>query len=85
MESDELSVLQLGMETIQSRKMIRDFTRADYPNMKDEDRKKIHRNMFKIAYPDSMKKRALKASDLRNIPDISAIARKKKSGRKNPN
>lgn len=83
MESDEFDVLTQGMEVIQSRKMIKDFTRADYPNMKDEDRKKIHRNIFKVAYPKSMKKRALRASDLRGIPNIEAIARNKKSGRKN--
>mgnify|MGYP007020005897 CR=1 FL=1 len=66
------------MQKIEARKMLRDFTVGDYPKLKSEDRSKIHRNTFKVGYPNAMKERAVKSSDLKGIVDIASLVGKNK-------
>lgn len=40
------------------------LTTQDYPNMSKEDRRKLHRNVYKIAYPEQMKAKTVTADDL---------------------
>jgi hypothetical protein len=76
MSGDEFETLHLGMQKIEARKMLKDFTVGDYPNMKSEDRSKLHRSTFKIGYPNAMKERAVKASDLKGFTDIASLRKK---------
>jgi|TARA_R110000850_G_scaffold169295_5_gene294475 hypothetical protein len=61
------------MKKIEARKMLIDFTTGDYPQMKSEDRSRLHRSTYKMAYPEEMKKRAVSSSDLKGIVDIANI------------
>jgi hypothetical protein len=65
--------LLLGIKKIEARKMLIDFTTGDYPQMKSEDRSRLHRTTYKIAYPEAMKKRAVSASELKGIVDIAGL------------
>ena len=76
MSGDELETLQMGMRQIEARGMLKGFTIGDYSNMKSEDRSKLHRSTYTIGYPNSMKKRAVKASDLKGISDIANLGKK---------
>jgi hypothetical protein len=76
MSGDELETLYMGMQKIEARKMLKYFTIGDYPNMKSEDRSKLHRSTFKIGYPNAMKKRAVKVSDLKGFTDIATLGKK---------
>lgn len=50
---------------------LRAYTVASYPNLKDNARDRIHRNMYKIAYPESVKAKAVTAENLTGIPQIT--------------
>lgn len=57
-----------GMHQILAREMLRQFTVADYPNIQQRrDKRKLHKNVYRVAYPDNFKKRAIKTSDLELI------------------
>ena len=36
----------------------------DYSTLKQDERSKLHRNMYKVAYPEDFVKRAVKTDDL---------------------
>jgi hypothetical protein len=54
-----------GMHRLIARQMLRDFTVADYPYIKEhKNKRKIHRNIYKVAYPENFEDRILKTTDL---------------------
>ena len=56
------------MHRIHAKNMLREFTIADYPYIKDKHaKKKLHREVYKAGYPDSFKQRTLKTTDLELI------------------
>ncbi len=56
------------MHRIQAREMLRTFTTADYPNITDKRaKKKLHRNVYKVGFPENFEKRVVKTTDLELI------------------
>lgn len=45
--------------------MLTDMTVVDYPNMKREDRRKLHKGLYKVAYPEQ-KPKIIKTTDVLN-------------------
>lgn len=46
-------------------KFLEKMTIADYPNMKREGKSKLHREIHKLAYPESHKLRIIKVEDIK--------------------
>lgn len=42
----------MGENQLRHQDILQSFTVADYPNLKGDDRKKIHKEVTKIAHPD---------------------------------
>jgi hypothetical protein len=58
-------MLYEGMHRIVARDMLRNFTIADYPYIQQRrDKRKIHKNVYKVAYPENFKQKVLKTTDL---------------------
>ena len=56
------------MHRIISRKTLRDFTVTGFPYIStDKERRKLHRNVFKVAYPENFEQKIVKTSDLELI------------------
>lgn len=51
---------------LENQEMLRAFTVSDYPQMKKANREKVHRQVYKAAYPDQ-KKRVITTEDLKKI------------------
>tara|TARA_R110002096_G_scaffold34017_3_gene97562 strand:- start:1064 stop:1240 length:177 start_codon:yes stop_codon:yes gene_type:complete len=49
---------------MKSQNMLENFTVVDYPNMDKKTRSKIHKEVFKVAYPEQVKKKIVTADDL---------------------
>jgi hypothetical protein len=64
LDTYEFNLLARGIHRMKSQNMLESFTVADYPNMESKTRKKIHKEVFKVAYPEQMKKRIVTADDL---------------------
>lgn len=79
MDNETYETLVNGMEIIGAKTLLKSFSVADYPNGKADSRRKLHRKIFKVAYPNDAKKRALKVSDLKGIPDAAEIIAKRKN------
>jgi hypothetical protein len=57
-----------GMHRILAKNMLRDFTVADYPYIKNsKDKRKLHKNVYKIGYPEYFEERIVKTTDLELI------------------
>jgi len=41
----------MAITTLEAQEMLVEMRLSDYPNMKKNDRSKLHRQMFKLAYP----------------------------------
>lgn len=61
-------MLYEGMHQITARQMLRQFTVADYPNISNRrDKRKLHKDVYRVAYPGNFEKRAIKTTDLELI------------------
>lgn len=79
LEYEKFNQCWLAITMIEAQETLINLTLADYPNMKDKDRKRLHRDMHKKAYFQREDK-AVKVEDLQNIygmGDISEILKAK--------
>lgn len=60
----DFTMLFYGMQRIESKNYLKSFNVSSFPTMKSEDRNKLHREIFKVAYPEHFIKRAVKTDDL---------------------
>ncbi len=51
MDADTMEMYWLGITMIEAQDVLIQLNISDYPNMKSESRKKFHRNMHEMAYP----------------------------------
>lgn len=63
LDSKTFKMLLNCIDRFTSQEMIRNFTVQDYPHM-GKQRSKVHKEVFKVAYPEQMKKRIVTADDL---------------------
>lgn len=61
---DDLSTYYTAAEIIEAQEMIRAMNVADYPHMKKTNREKLHKQVYKSAFPDQ-KKRSITTEDLK--------------------
>lgn len=54
----DMLIRQQNIQTIESMSL------SDYPNMKQQDRKRMHRSVRKLAYPEHYKSNMKKAEDI---------------------
>lgn len=59
------------MDRIDARQTLKNFTVNDWTAMKTSERDKLHRNIFKVAYPDALKKRAVTSEQIIGIGAIT--------------
>jgi hypothetical protein len=52
------------IERFESQDMLRDMTVGDFSHMDKKARSKLHKDVFKVAYPEQMKKKVVTADDL---------------------
>ena len=64
MDNEVFKMLHRNIQRMKSQNMIESFTQVDFPNMSKENRRKVHRETFQIAYPESLKKRTVTTDDL---------------------
>ena len=62
----DFSVYLEAVEIIEAQEMLRAMNIADYPTMKKNDRQRLHRQVYKTAYPNE-KKRVITTQDLKKI------------------
>tara|TARA_R110000868_G_C10972548_1_gene770416 strand:- start:12984 stop:13190 length:207 start_codon:yes stop_codon:yes gene_type:complete len=54
-----------GMHRILAKNMLRSFTVADYPYIKEaKAKRKLHRNVYEVGYPENFVKKIIKTTDL---------------------
>lgn len=63
LDSKSFKMLLNAIERFTSQEMLREMTIADYPHM-GKQRSKIHKEVFKVGYPEQMKKKIVTADDL---------------------
>ena len=76
---EEFNQFWLAITMIEAQEALVKMTLTDYPNMKDRDRKKLHKEMHSKAYFKE-EERVVKVEDLQNIfgmGDISDIIKAK--------
>lgn len=71
LDFDVFETLYDGMTQLKARDTIRDFTKHDWSNMKSQDRNKMHRKLYKIAYPLEFKESAVTTDKLKGIGIIT--------------
>ena len=65
MDFQTFNKLYDSMHRITAREMLRTFTTSDYPYINDKkSKKKLHRDVYKIAYPENFEEKVLKTTDL---------------------
>ena len=65
MDFQTFNIIYEGMHRILAKNMLRDFTIADYPYIRDRSAKrKLHRNVSKVSDPSSFEKRVVKTTEL---------------------
>lgn len=69
MDADIFMMYINGMNQLENEILIKDFTVAAYPNMKNDDRKSLHKTTYKCAFPleFSKPKNVVKLSDLKKV------------------
>lgn len=72
MASDDFYKSLKAIDVIEAQEMLLQMTVQDYPNMKKEDRNKLHRKISKASDP-FLEERAIKADDLKGFFDISKL------------
>jgi len=68
-EISEIYTLIECIDIIEAQEMLRSMKVADFPNMKPEHRGKIHRDLYKRAYPVKIKE----SRKSLNIEDIAKV------------
>jgi hypothetical protein len=63
---DEFITYQIAADVLQAQEMLRAMNVADYPHMKKQGRDKLHRDVYKRAFPDQ-KKRVITTEDLKTL------------------
>jgi len=66
MTTDEMSSAYSAVIVIENQEILKQLNVADYPMMKREARNKLHRHLFKLAFPDQ-KKKVITMEDLKKI------------------
>lgn len=66
MTRDEINTAYSGAIILENQEILKAFKLADWPMMKKEQRMRLHREIYKLAYPDQ-KKRVITTSDLKKI------------------
>lgn len=69
LEVSEIYSLIECIDVIEAQQMLRDMKVSDFPNMKPEHRGKIHRDLYKRAYPVKIKE----SRKSLNIEDIAKV------------
>jgi len=64
MQTDDLNTFYTAAIILENQEMLRKLTIADYPDMKKSNREKVHRQVYKAAYPDQTK-RVVTVEDLK--------------------
>lgn len=66
MEMDHVTfeTLYLGISRISAKDTLRGFTISSYPNMKDQDRRKLHKEVYRSANPEAFEQKIVKTTDL---------------------
>ena len=63
MDHVTFELLYEGIDRIRAKDMLNGFSVSTYPHMKSKDASKIHKNLFKLAYP-SVKDKIIKTTDV---------------------
>jgi len=56
-----------GMKQLEAKEMLRTMSTNDFPHLKNKDRKQVHKELFKIAYPENFKKKIIRNEDLKLV------------------
>jgi hypothetical protein len=56
-EWETIAKLERALPILKARDMLDRLKAADWPNMKKQDREKLHRTLFRQAYPAEMEKK----------------------------
>lgn len=64
LDSRTFRMLYNAIERFKSQDMITSMTVGDFSHMDKKQRSKLHKEVFKVAYPEQMKKRIVTADDL---------------------
>ena len=69
MDADIYMMYLIGINQLRNEEMLYDMTICDYPNLKDQGRKDIHKKIYKNAFPLSFTspKNIIKLSDLNKV------------------
>ena len=69
MDADIFMMYLQGMSQIENEKLLVQFTANSYPTLKPDDRKKLHKDTYKCAFPNSFNnpKNIIKLSDLSKV------------------
>lgn len=79
LDYEDFNQYWLAITMIEAQEALVTMTLSDYPNMKDKDRKKLHKDMHSKAY-FKQEERVVKVEDLQNIfgmGDISQVIKAK--------
>ena len=60
----DFSEYNKAIDILEAQSMLVAFTIADYPNMKKEDKKRLHSRVYKTAYPHSVDAKGVTAQEL---------------------
>jgi len=71
LDFETFDTLHAGMNQLQARETLRDFTKHDWQNMKQQARSKLHKSIFKVAYPREIKASAITTDKLKGIGVIT--------------
>lgn len=64
MTAQETKYYLQAMDRIKARERLELMDAIQYPHMKNKERKKRHKEVFKRAYPENFKQKVVKLSDL---------------------
>lgn len=66
MDIDQASELVQAMDIIEARESLVALKVADFPNLTKDERKKLHRSFYKMAFPN-VEKKAMTTADVARI------------------
>lgn len=69
MDMDKLETYYQAIEMIESQNLLVHFKIQDWPNLKKPQRTKLHRDVYKKAYPND-KSRSLSLADLLKVQGV---------------
>ena len=66
-EAETLNKMWQAITVIEAQEQLKLLNALDWPNMKKENRTKLHKELSKLAYPDSKVKKSITTKDLSKL------------------